>query len=378
MRAVCFATALTLAAGGCGRWGFDETSPTDAACAVTIAPNPARVNFNSKINFAADGGEPGYEFSTIGGGDAAIDASTGELRAGSEAGSTIVEVVDAAGCRAAADVVIGGDALWFAGGSTAAVPSREVWRSTNGTDWTLVGQLPQRRTDGALATFHDQLIYIAGSDATQVNTVYASPDGVAWSTIGQLPSPASNFGFAIHNSQMFVVGGNGNADNVFASNDGATWTTVGHLPDPNHGGSLVSKDGRLWYVGGHDASLYDWVLSSTDGATWTMEGTIPLAREYHSAVVRDSAIWIVGGMDTASVKLTDVSTSTSGTAWTAMSPLPTGRAFAPLVTFLGRVWSLGGSDLGGVWSTDGTTWTQHTSTFPQPRQGGAAAVFTPR
>ena len=76
--------------------------------------------------------------------------------------------------------------------------------------------------------------------------------------------------------------------------------------------------------------------------------------------------------------LDDVSVSTSATVWNPGSPLPMARAFGPLVTFLGRVWSLGGSDLGGVWSSDGTPWTMHTSTFPQPRQGGAAAVFTPR
>ena len=345
-----------------------------------MTPNgPARVNFNSQIAFSAGGGDPEYVFSIRGDGDATIDGSTGELRAGPEAGSAIVEVVDAVGCRAAADVVIGGDRLWFVGGSTASVPSGQVWRSTTGTDWTLVGQLPLPRTNGSLVTFRDQLLYIAGSNSNLVKTVYASPDGVAWSEIGQLPSPASSFGFAVHQDRMFVVGGNGNTDQVFASRDGATWTPVGTLPDPNHGGTLVSHAGRLWYVGGHNGTVYDWVLSSPDGATWTMEGTIPIAREYHSAIVRDGAIWVVGGMDTGADRMTDVRTSTSGTSWTSVAPLPMPRAFGPLVAFLDRVWSLGGSDLGGVWSTDGSTWIAHpTTTFPEPRQGGAVAVFTPR
>lgn len=370
--------SLVIAAGGCGRWGFDEAPANPDSCALTISPSPARVNFNSTLTFTAEGGQPEYTFRIAGDGDAEIDAVTGALRAGPEAGPTTVEVVDAVGCRAIADVTIGGDTLWFAGGSTASVPSREVWRSTDGTDWTLAGQLPQRRTNGALVSFRDQLLYIAGNDGSPVATVYASPDGAAWSQIGAMPSPASNFGFAVHQGQLFVVGGNGNADNVFASEDGVTWTPVGVLPDPNHGGSLVSYEDRLWYVGGHDGALYDWVLASVDGASWTAEGTIPLAREYHSALVRDGAIWIVGGQDTSPMRLADISVTTNGANWTPVTPLPMGRAFSPLVVFLGRVWSLGGSDLGGVWSTDGTAWTSHTTTFPEPRQGGAAAVFTPR
>jgi len=376
-------TGLSLGAallGGCGRLGFDETSPFVAAdCALTVSPSRARVNLNSLLTFTAEGGEPDYAFLVVGdGGGARIDAASGELRAGPGTGAATIEVVDGAGCRATADVLIGGDAMWFAGGSTAAVPSREVWRSMTGIDWTLVGQLPLRRSTGALVSWRDQLLYIGGTDGSPVATVFASPDGVTWSTLGMLPFPASNFGFAVHRGQLFVVGGNGNADNVVSSSDGATWTTVGHLPQSNHGGSLVSFEDRLWYVGGHEGTLFNWVLSSTDGASWTMAGTIPLAREYHSAFVRDGEIWIVGGQDTNPTRLPDVSVSVDGASWTSDAPLPMGRAFGPLVGFLGREWSLGGSDLGGVWSTDGATWTTHTSTFPQPRQGGAAAVFTPR
>ena len=364
---------------GCGRLGFDENGPPVAQeCAVTISPGQGRVNLNSRRTFAAQGGEPEYEFSVVGdGAGATIDPSTGELLTGPTAGIVTVAVVDAEGCQAEVEVVVGGDTMWFAGGSTAAVPNREVWRSTTGLDWTMVGLLPQRRSNGTLVSFRDRLLYIAGTDAAPVATVYASPDGATWSQIGALPFPASNFGFAIHRGVMVVVGGNGNADNVLTSIDGITWTTVGHLPQNNHGGSLLSYEGQLWYVGGHNGTLFNWVLSSVDGATWTMAGTIPLAREYHSAFVGDGRMWIVGGQDTNPTRLADVSVSVNGTSWSSVAPLPMGRAFGPLVPFAGRVWSLGGSDLGGVWSTDGATWTMHTSTFPQPRQGGASAVFTP-
>lgn len=377
MRASWWLVGLALV-GGC-RLGFDPMERPDAVdCAVTISPNPARVNFNSRLTFSADGGEPGYQFAIVTDGKASIEAATGELTAGAHAGTATVEVKDAAGCRASVDVVIGGDTLWFAGGSTAAVPSREIWRSTNGIDWTLAGLLPLRRTNGVLVSFRDQLLYIAGSDATPVATVFASPDGITWSLIGSLPEPASSFGFAIHRGLMFVVGGNGNADNVFSSSDGVTWTTAGHLPDPNHGGSLVSFEDRLWYVGGHNGTLYDWVLASSDGSIWTRKGSIPLAREYHAALIRDGAMWIIGGQDTMPTKLSDVSTTTNGADWTSITSLPMGRAFGPIATFAGRLWSLGGNDLGGVWSTTGTAWTVDSTTFPAPRQGGATAVFTPR
>ncbi len=370
---------LSLALGGCGRWGFDEgVAGPDAACALTVSPNPGRVNLNSGLTFVAEGGVPGYTFAFDGDpGGATIEPTTGRVRAGPEPGTAIVQVTDAVGCRATADLTIGGATLWYAGGSTMAVPSREVWRTNDGLAWSLAGTLPARRTNGALVAFRNQLIFIAGSDGAQVMTVFASADGATWSTIGALPMPASNFGFAVHGDRLIVVGGNGNGDNVYASDDGVTWSMVGRLPDPNHGGILLSRGDRLWYVGGHDGSLYDWVLSSVDGAVWTMEGTIPLAREYHSGLVVEGTIWVVGGQDTTPTRLADVSVSGDGTNWSSIAPLPAARAFSPLVKFLDRIWSLGGSDMGGVFSTDRTTWTQHTTNFPVPRQGGAAAVFTP-
>ena len=319
MRCEWMAVSLAIA-GGCGRLGFGDAPPADADCAVTISPSPARVNLNSRVTFAADGGVPDYLYSLTDGGGATIDPATGELQAGPDPAVPTVEVADAAGCRATADVVVGGDTLWFAGGSTAAVPSKEVWRTTNGIDWILAGQLPQRRMYGALVTFRDQLLYIAGSDGSPIATIYASPDGATWSTLPPLPMPSSNFGFAVHDGKLFVVGGNGNADNVYASSDGSTWNLVGHLPDLNHGGSLVSLEGKLWYVGGHNGNLYDWVLSSADGVSWTMEGTIPLAREYHSSLVISGAIMIAGGQDTTPTKLGDISTSTTGTSWTSIAP----------------------------------------------------------
>lgn len=368
-----------LIATGC-RFGFEDAGPDDVAiaCTLVLEPGPARINTNARLTITATGGRAPFVFST----DstlATIDSATGELAAFDRPGSVEVSVVDADSCTASASLTLGGDVLWYAGGSSNNVPTRQVLRSTDGSSWTVAGMLPAPRQYGALVTFRDRLWWISGTDGMNPrNDIYVSDDGATWSVAGTVPTAASAFGFTVFQDQLWFVGGNNNTNRVYRSDDAVTWTLVGTLPMNNHGGSLAAVNGQLIYCGGHDGALFDWVLASPDGVTWTEVGQLAIPREYHGATVIGDRMYIAGGQNTVPTALASVASTTDGIAWTVEPPLPAGRAFSPLVSFNAKLWSLGGTDLAGVYvATPSGPWSTMPSTFPAPRQGGAVALFSP-
>lgn len=354
--------------------GFDDEVAPDA-CAVTIAA-AERANFHSHVSVSADGGRTPYAF-TLDSGPGAITPD-GVLVTTDQPGTATVTARDAFACSATMTIEVGGDSLFYVGGASNAVPTREVLRSDDGLTWTVVGMLPAARTTGALYVLDDRMYWVSGANATATTDVYASSDGAQWTKVGDVPVAATSFGNTVKDGEMWMVGGNGNTGAVTHSRDGVTWTNAGSLPMDNHGGSLSVLGGNLIYAGGHNGALFDWVLSSPDGAAWTRIGTLPMGREYHRAIVIAGTLWLVGGQDTTPTPLPLVTSTTDGVAFTANPTLPAGRPFGTIALWRGELWSVGGSDMGGVWTAaPGGAWTQRTTNFA-PRQGGGLAVFTPR
>ncbi len=367
---------LPLAA--CGRMNFDPAEGEALRC-ETLALGDVAANVNSKTLLTPSGGYPPYQFAFVGDppNATALDADTGELTTGDDLGRGVVEVTDIGGCTVQAQVGVGGDTLFYVGGTFNQVPTNEVWRSTDGVTWDLAGTLPDQRYWGGLVVFENRLLWIAGSNSTPRSDIYASTDGATWTAVGQAPFSATAFGFTVHQGQLWIAGGNNNGDNVYASDNGIDWTLAGHLPMDNHGGSLVSTGNALLYAGGHNGTLFDWVLSSADGASWTQVGTLSVPREYHTGVRIGGKMWLVGGQNTTPTPLDDVTTTDDGTSWSPIAQLPVARALASVVEFNDRVWSFGGSNSAGVYSLGGGTWRVETSNFP-PRQAGLVARFTPQ
>jgi hypothetical protein len=363
---------------GCGRVAFEPMESEN--CQLAFAATSPRVNFHSKRTLEATMGLPPYRFAVVAGDAASIDAETGELVSGGQPGVVQIAVSDAEQCEANVEVTVGGDRLWYVGGSSNAVPQRDVWSSTDGVTWAHVGMLPGPRQYGGLLVYRDRLWYLSGS-ATGSNfnsEVFSSTDGVTWTMVGLVPVGATSFGHAVFAGRMWMVGGNNNAAKIVSSDDGVSWRSEGSLPMDNHGGSLGVLGDKLVYAGGHNGALFNWVLASADGAAWTQIGTLAQAREYHSTITIGDTMWIVGGQDTTPTALASVVATTTGAAFAPMTALPAERAFGALARLGERLWSVGGTNGAGVWSAalDGT-WRVEETNFPLPRQGGGIAVFTP-
>ncbi|MBL9018028.1 MAG: hypothetical protein JNL83_27835, partial [Myxococcales bacterium] len=122
---------LVVALCGCGRLGFEDRAIATEDCALAIEPAQWRMNFNSTRAFAGTGGQAPYQYRFTGTG-ATLDAGSDTLRARDQPGTGTVTVTDGAGCTAEASVEIGGDTLWYVGGSSMGVPSAQVYKSTDG------------------------------------------------------------------------------------------------------------------------------------------------------------------------------------------------------------------------------------------------------
>ncbi len=374
---------LLIILAACGRLGFEDarsrTPPGD--CLLVLDPGAPRLNFHSQRQIQSKRGTQPIEFEIAG--PATIDP-TGVVTAAGDPGTATIKATDAGGCTASTTLTIGGDSLWYAGGTANGVASSQVWTSGDGLTWTLAGNLPDKRSNGALLGFHDRLWWISGSDGIGPrDEVWSSPDGAVWTLAGHSPIAAISFASVVFDGQMWMIGGTAGADvkTVYASDDGATWSLVGMLPDDSHGGSATVARGKLWYLGGHNGlsgTVYNWVLSSTTGVTWQQTGTMATGRQYAAAIEMQGTIVLAGGVDTSVGMTTSVVTTTNGTTFVPWTPLPNARAYGQMVLFGGRAWAMGGNDGGAVFSgVPGMPWVTTTTSFPVPRESGGVVAFTP-
>lgn len=146
--------------------------------------------------------------------------------------------------RTAHGVVVFNNALWIFGGQngiTASAPLADIWRSTNGVNWSLV---------------------------TPVGTSFAA---------------RSSHAVSVHNNRIWLIGGwNGLYDvdadylsktrfnDVWSSTDGINWSQ--HTPaaqfDARYDLKLVNHNNELWVIGGFNLDLNNEVWRSTDGVNW--------------------------------------------------------------------------------------------------------------
>lgn len=308
-------------------------------------------------------------------------------------------------------------AIWIIGGHA---PERlgvqginDVYRSTDGVNWTLVSSSLPTTGDpiNVVATvFNNEIWIIRGG------SVYSSPDGTRWTQKGSSlfgNVTRANATLTVFQGALWYIGGtpnfgvtNPNPPTVNASNevfrssaDGTTWTqlTTPAPPfSPRFRHSSFVRNGRLWVFGGQGfaAGAVTGVAAdawSTDGSTWTQEvNTGRQARGYWLETVEEASparVTIIGGLQ--GTYSNQVWQSSGAAAWEGRS---SHAQFAPrhaeAVDFNGFVWVIGGAATNGfvpgngdtneVWRTaDGLNWTNIGPTGPvfSPRDGHRTVVF---
>jgi hypothetical protein len=219
------------------------------------------------------------------------------------------------------------DAMWLIGSDPQAGCLRDVWRSTDGINWTqMLDTIPeyQLRYNACYAPLNDRLLMYGGE-----------PCGVAWQGYG--------------------------LNDCWSSPDGISWT---QLPDaPWHGRGMqlnncVDDEGNSWFLGGSndaDRRSYNEVWKTTDGTDWTLvnEAAPWTGRYWHTVAWFDNKMWLLGGMATGT-EMNDAWYSADGIVWKQLKSnpenSPEGSRHAQSTTvFDNALWYMCGINSNNAW-----------------------------
>jgi len=231
--------------------------------------------------------------------------------------------------------------LWvFGGDSNHGHYMRDAWSSPDGVNWTQeASDLPWGNRVLHYAVVFNDAVYVMGGQQlpesitpapvpypttpTYYSDVWRSTDGTHWSKIGNMPAAVGMIcGSVVFNGELWVVGGGQYGDdslgtagvatnNIWSTADGITWT-VHATPawsGKRYHNVLVYRN-QLWVLAGMGADgggYSNEVWHSSDGETWQQLPSTPwLARHAASAFVLDSALWFTDGTTDDGLEVNDL------------------------------------------------------------------------
>ena len=291
----------------------------------------------------------------------------------------------------------------------------DVWRSSNGTDWTEVtptAPWPKHWLHTS-EVFQEKMYVLGGSKKVTPefsddidNDVWRSNDGETWEKVLSFSRWSNRYGHTslIFDGKIWVIGGltidypttKRYAEDVWSSLDGEEWERE-LIPTPWGGRyrpSSVVHDGKMWIMAGsYDGERMNDIWSSTNGVDWSLVlENAPWSERINPSVLSfENKLWVFGG-NVLFATTSDIWYSEDGITWhqeTEAAPWESRGDFL-LYELGGRHWLFGGNvngnenllDRSDIWSglwqgTElGFDWVQELETVPwRPRRGHASAMF---
>lgn len=282
----------------------------------------------------------------------------------------------------------------------------EVWSSFDGENWNYENEAPwPARHIGSWLVSEDAMWVIGGDPQSGCLTdVWKSTDGINWTqTVSAIPGYVNRIcpNYAYTAGQLFVYGGEqcsgSPLNDVWSSTDGITWNHIADAPWIGRGmqiNSCVDNSGQIWMLSGSSDGTrraYNEVWKSADGITWTLvnESAPWKGRYWHTVAWFDDKMWLMGGMAT-SLEMNDVWYSSDGITWhelkstTGNWPAYSRHAQSTTV-FDNALWYMCGMGTNNVWKIVNTTPVTGTETaqeftaglqvFPNPAQESIVVSF---
>lgn len=186
---------------------------------------------------------------------------------------------------------------------------KDVWRSNNGVDWTLVtgNAAFGTRNQHDSVVFNDRIWVIGGSGGSNfLNDVWYSLNGYDWvlATGNAGFTPRADFSSVVFNNKIWVIGGfatDGMKNDIWCSADGINWIVVstgaGFSERANH--ASVIYDNKMWVIAGYTLSsdYNNDVWQSSNGIDWyaSTRNAEFSPRTEQSSVTFNNKIYIIGG-----------------------------------------------------------------------------------
>ena len=255
------------------------------------------------------------------------------------------------------------DRMYLIGGVDGSAMN-DVWRSTDGEDWTLVTASAafSARYQHQSAVFDGSLWVVGGNSGG--SEVWRSADGENWNLVTASAAFAARrfHQLVAFEGNLWVLGGyvgSSANDEIWRSADGENWTRVTPSGEPftaRFGHQAVSPNGgALFVIGGSNGGLRNDVWASADGESWgALTGDAGFAaRSGHQVAELGGTLWLVGGASAAATSFGDVWWSTDSINWTEATgtTLPPSRTNHQLVAFGGSLWIVGGGE--GIFGSRG-------------------------
>ena len=271
-----------------------------------------------------------------------------------------------------------GEAMFVVGGSQFSggnITNRgDVWRSTDGREWTRVASsaFPARHDHEVVV--HDGHLWVIGGDGDVLrNDVWRSADAVNWDRItvsagvfaarrawGVFVWGVVGYRGAWQRTVRLMMFGVRRMRSV-----GFRWRFRAAQFSERFDHGVALHRGSLWVIGGNAGGyrmMFGLRLVGSSGKLVTADANFD-GRQDHEVVAHGGTLWVMGGSDGVG-HLSDIWYSVGGTVWTEMTVGTKfeGRHSFGAVSFGGDLWVPGGAeDLGyhdDVWrSGDGDSWT---------------------
>jgi PQQ-like domain/Kelch motif len=243
----------------------------------------------------------------------------GGLTAGSSTTASVVNLAvpagtpTAAGALAnpthdAAGTILSGRVLVFGGGvlsSFATVQAYPVTTAGVSATGTVIGQMPQPRSDAAAVTIGRTAYVVGGYDGKVADPqVLATTNGSSFRSVGSLPVPVRYPAVAALGRMIYVFGGqqvSGAAGAVNAIQRIDTGSgqieVVGHLPQALLGASAVTLNGVVYVAGGSTGTADSGVIYAFDPVHKHALVAGHLIAPLSNAAVANVAgtAWLIGG-----------------------------------------------------------------------------------
>jgi Kelch motif len=264
----------------------------------------------------------GDSVTVVGGIDSSGNSASAVVSLNTSTGATSVVGSLAAPLHDAAGAQLRGRDLLFGGGSPTTIAAVESLAAHSASNATVIGQLPQPRSDASAVTIGDTVYIVGGYDGTDADDeVLSSVDGQRFNSVSGLPVPVRYPAVAAFDRRIYVFGGeavggshNGSPVDTVQMVDPASKAArvVGHLAEAAAGSAAAVVGGHLYVAGG---SVVQAAAEAGSGATTTSSGaassavyafdpstgrmlragTLPEPVAYGGTQVVGDRAWIVGG-----------------------------------------------------------------------------------